>query len=148
MTDPAYAIAPEIPRTARLARWLLFRLLAGLTQGSLTLHEGGQRFHFGDENADLRAEVQVLSPLVWRRLLSGGSLAAAEAWMDGEWHTSQLSELLHILARNRPVLTRLEKGLRLLGMPLQRLGHWMRRNHRQQARKNIAAHYDLSLIHI
>ena len=143
MTDPAYAIAPEIPRTARLARWLLFRLLAGLTQGSLTLHEGGQRFHFGDENADLRAEVQVLSPLVWRRLLSGGSLAAAEAWMDGEWHTNQLSELLHILARNRPVLTRLEKGLRLLSTPLQRLGHWMRRNHRQQARKNIAAHYDL-----
>jgi len=143
MTDPAYAIAPEIPRTARLARWLLFRLLAGLTQGSLTLHEGGQRFHFGDANADLRAEVQVLSPLVWRRLLTGGSLAAAEAWMDGEWHSNHLTDLLHILALNRPVLARLEKGLRLLSTPWQRLRHWMRRNHRQQARKNIAAHYDL-----
>lgn len=143
MTDPVYALEPDLPRNARLARWLLFRLLAGLTQGSLTVLDGAQRFHFGDPDAALCAEVRVLTPAVYRRLLTGGSIAAAEAWMDGEWETNQLTALLEILALNSPVLARLERGYSLLSRPVQRLRHWMHRNHRQQARKNIADHYDL-----
>ena len=63
--------------------------------------------------------------------------------MDGEWETHQLTTLLHILALNGKTLGRLESGFRLLGKPIERLRHWTRRNHRQQARENIAAHYDL-----
>ncbi len=143
MTDPVYALEPECPRHARLARWLLFRLLGDLQQGSLTVREGNQTFHFGDTSAALHAEVDVLSSTLYRRLLTGGSLAAAEAWMDGEWETTQLTPLLHILALNGKTLGRLESGFRLLGRPVERLRHWTRRNHRQQARENIAAHYDL-----
>lgn len=143
MTDPVYALEPDYPRNARMARWLLFRLLGDLQQGSLTVREGNQTFHFGDASAALHADVEVLSPSVYRRLLTGGSLAAAEAWMDGEWETHQLTTLLHILALNGKTLGRLESGFRLLGKPVERLRHWMRRNHRQQARENIAAHYDL-----
>ncbi|POZ14388.1 SAM-dependent methyltransferase [Lelliottia aquatilis] len=143
MTDPVYALEPECPRHARLARWLLFRLLGDLQQGSLTVREGNQTFHFGDTSAALHAEVDVLSSTLYRRLLTGGSLAAAEAWMDGEWETTQLTTLLHILALNGKTLARLESGFRLLGKPVERLRHWARRNHRQQARENIAAHYDL-----
>jgi cyclopropane-fatty-acyl-phospholipid synthase len=69
--------------------------------------------------------------------------AAAEAWMDGEWESQQLTPLLQILARNGEVLGRLERGFRLLGKPVERLRHWTRRNSRAQARENIAAHYDL-----
>ncbi|MDH6634628.1 UNVERIFIED_ORG: cyclopropane-fatty-acyl-phospholipid synthase [Lelliottia amnigena] len=140
MTDPVYAFEPDYPR---MARWLLFRLLGDLQQGSLTVREGNQTFHFGDASAALHADVEVLSSSVYRRLLTGGSLAAAEAWMDGEWETHQLTTLLHILALNGKTLGRLESGFRLLGKPVERLRHWMRRNHRQQARENIAAHYDL-----
>jgi len=143
MTDPVYALEPECPRHARLARWLMFRLLGDLQQGSLTVREGNQTFHFGDTSAALHAEVDVLSSTLYRRLLTGGSLAAAEAWMDGEWETTQLTTLLHILALNSKTLGRLESGFRLLGRPVERLRHWTRRNHRQQARENIAAHYDL-----
>ncbi|MCD4558751.1 SAM-dependent methyltransferase [Lelliottia nimipressuralis] len=143
MTDPVYALEPDYPRNARMARWLLFRLLGDLQQGSLTVREGNQTFHFGDTSAALHADVEVLSSSVYRRLLTGGSLAAAEAWMDGEWETHQLTTLLHILALNGKTLGRLESGFRLLGKPVERLRHWMRRNHRQQARENIAAHYDL-----
>lgn len=143
MTDPVFAIEPDMPRNARVARWLLFRLLNGLRVGSLTLREGGQTYHFGDTAAALRAEVQILSPVVYWRLLTGGSLAAAEAWMDGEWETHQLTPLLQIIALNSQVLGKLESGFRLLGRPIERLRHWTRRNDRLQARENIAAHYDL-----
>ena len=151
MTDPVFALEPDVPRNVRLARWLLFRLLSGLREGSLTVREGAQTFHFGDPAAALRAEARVCTPLNWIpctpevywRLLTGGSLAAAEAWMDGDWESHQLTALLQILARNGEVLGRLERGFRLLGKPVARLRHWTRRNTRAQARENIAAHYDL-----
>ena len=143
MTDPVFALEPDIPRNVRIARWLLFRLLSGIREGSLTVREGAQTFHFGDPTAALRAEVRVLSANVYWRLLTGGSLAAAEAWMDGEWESQQLTPLLQMLARNGQVLGRLERGFRLLGKPVERLRHWTRRNSRAQAKANIAAHYDL-----
>ncbi|MDU4349335.1 MAG: SAM-dependent methyltransferase, partial [Klebsiella michiganensis] len=145
MTDPVFALEPDIPRNVRIARWLLFRLLSGIREGALTVREGAQTFHFGDPAAALRAEVHVLSSGVYRRLLTGGSLAAAEAWMDGEWESQQLTPLLQILARNGQVLGRLERGFRLLGKPVERLRHWTRRNSRAQAKANIAAHYDLGI---
>ena len=143
MTDPVFALEPDIPRNVRIARWLLFRLLSGIREGALTVREGAQTCHFGDPAAALRAEVHVLSSGVYRRVLTGGSLAAAEAWMDGEWESQQLTPLLQILARNGQVLGRLERGFRLLGKPVERLRHWTRRNSRAQAKANIAAHYDL-----
>lgn len=143
MTDPVFALEPDIPCNVRIARWLLFRLLGGIRHGSLTLREGAQTFHFGDAAASLSADVAILTPAVYWRLLTGGSLTAAEAWMEGEWETQQLTPLLQILALNRRVLGRLDRGFRLLGRPIARLHHRARRNHRQQARKNIAAHYDL-----
>lgn len=45
MTDPVFALEPDVPRNVRLARWLLFRLLSGLREGSLTVREGAQTFH-------------------------------------------------------------------------------------------------------
>ncbi len=143
MTDPVFAFEASTPRKVRLARWMLFRLLSGIRGGSLTVRDGTQIWHFGDTCAALSAEVQILSPAVYWRLLTGGSLAAAESWIDGEWETHQLTSLLQILALNGPVLGRLERGFRLLGKSIERLRHWTRRNHRQQARENIAAHYDL-----
>ncbi|MGY5956407.1 cyclopropane-fatty-acyl-phospholipid synthase family protein [Kosakonia sp. BK9b] len=143
MTDPAFALEPDISRNVRIARWLLFRLLSGIREGALTIRDGAQTFRFGDPSAALHAEVQILVPGVYWRLLTGGSLAAAEAWIDGEWQTHQLPVLLQIVALNSKVLARLESGFRWLGRPIERLRHWTRRNHRQQARENIAAHYDL-----
>ncbi|SMG24688.1 SAM-dependent methyltransferase [Cedecea sp. NFIX57] len=143
MTNPAFALEPDVPRSVRIARWLLFRLLSGIEQGSVTVREGSQTFHFGDATASLSAGVQVISLRVYWRVLTGGSLAAAEAWMDGDWETEELTPLLQILALNGRVLGRLENGFRLLGKPVERFRHWTRRNHREQARENIAAHYDL-----
>ncbi|MGU0057363.1 hypothetical protein ACVXG7_27020 [Enterobacter hormaechei] len=52
---------------------MLFRLLNGLRGGSLTLREGAQTFQFGDASAALHAEVQVLAPGVYWRILTGAA---------------------------------------------------------------------------
>ena len=115
MTDPVFALEPDIPRNVRVARWLLFRLLNGLRGGSLTLREGAQTFQFGDASAALHAEVQVLAPGVYWRILTGGSLAAAQAWMDGDWETPHLTPLLELIpgAAVDVMLRPLEQGIRI-----------------------------------
>ena len=143
MTNSSFALESSGARNVRVARRLLFRLLKDIRGSAVTVYEGEQAFHFGEPSAALHADIRILDPVVYWRLLTGGSIAAAETWMEGKWDSHQLTALLHILALNSKVMGRLENGFRLLGRPIELLRHWMRRNHRQQARENIAAHYDL-----
>jgi len=143
MTNPGFALEPTITRNVRIARRLLFRLLSNIRGGSVTVYEGVQTFHFGERSGALYADIRIIDPIVYWRLLIGGSIAAAETWMERKWDSHQLTPLLQILALNSKVMGRLESGFRLSGRLIERLRHWTRRNHRHQARENIAAHYDL-----
>lgn len=143
MTSPSFALEKTAGPNVRIARRLLFRLLSGIQGGAITLHEASQTYQFGDLSAPLHAEIQIQDPVVYWRLLTGGSMAAAETWMEAKWNTHQLTTVLQIVALNRPLMGQLDSVFRLLGRPVALLGHWTRRNYRQQAKENIAAHYDL-----
>lgn len=143
MTQSSFALGSSVAYNVRFARRLLFRLLNDISGGTITVYEGEQTFNFGEYSSALHADIRILDPVVYWRLLTGGSLAAAETWMEGKWDSHQLTQLLQILALNSKVMGRLESGFRLSSRPFELLRHWMRRNHRQQARENIAAHYDL-----
>lgn len=143
MTDPTYPLTRTLSRRARITRRIMFRLLSQIKGGGLTLYEGDQQYCFGEMTAAHQAIAVIHSPSVYRRLFSGGSIAAAEAWMDGEWDSPDLTSVLELLAQNSTVLDQLEKGFKWLNKPLVRVQHWFNRNSRRQAKQNIAAHYDL-----
>jgi len=125
-------------------RGLVQRSLAGLSEGVLTFREAGASASFGGASGDgLRGEVEVLQPRFWRRVALGGSLGAAEAYLDGDWETPDLTAVVRLLARNAPALSELEGGLARLRRPLEAALHAMRRNTRAGSRRNIQAHYDL-----
>jgi len=63
--------------------------------------------------------------------------------MQGYWDASDLTNLVRILIHNRDVLDGMETGLARLTAPAQKILHWLHRNTRAGARRNIAAHYDL-----
>jgi len=134
---------PEAGLRDRLARSFLFRLLGGLQQACLVLQEGDDQFRFGDTAATLQAHVVVRDPALYGRLLQGGSIAAAESYVAGMWHTTELTSLVRIMARNQVVLDKLEQALGWLTLPLQRWQHWRNRNSLDGSRANIRAHYDL-----
>jgi cyclopropane-fatty-acyl-phospholipid synthase len=73
----------------------------------------------------------------------GGDIAAAEAYMEHKWSVNDLTGLIRIFAANPEVLNQIEHGIGRVLNPLLRVGHFMRRNHKSQSRKNIQAHYDL-----
>ncbi len=131
--------------TDGLARKVLFRILKKLKRGQITIIEGSQRHIFGQASSayPLEAVITVYHPRFYGKAILGGSIGTAEAYMSGLWSADDLTTALRIMALNRDSFERLDKGWSKISAPLQRIGHFLRKNTRSGSRKNIVAHYDL-----
>ncbi len=127
----------------RLCRSQVFKHLAQLTDGCIEWIEDGEEHIFGDAHAELRVRLTVTDHRFYQKLALEGSVGAGEAYMDGWWHSEQLTALVQIFARNMALLDQLESGLARVSKPALKLLSWRQRNTLEQARRNIAAHYDL-----
>jgi cyclopropane-fatty-acyl-phospholipid synthase len=127
-----------------ILRRLVWRQLQTLEYGQLVLEEGARNLSFGCiEDAPLTATVRVRDPRFYRQLVFGGSLGAAEAYIQGYWTCDDLVSLVRIFCRNSELSSGVERGAARLFNPLRLALHWMRRNTTSGSRRNIAAHYDL-----
>lgn len=128
----------------RFARRGVEARLERIVDGTLLLRQGRTLRRFGRESTDgLAADLEVHEPRFWRRLAGGGSLGAAEAYLDGDWESRDLVALVRLMARNREALAGIDSGLARLGALPARAWHALRANSRRGSRRNIEAHYDL-----
>ena len=134
------ARAPSTP-TPYAAR-LLFAFLERLKGGSLTICAPGDFQHTFGDGAGTHARITLADWQVLERCLKGGDIGFAETYMEGRWQCDNLAGLVALFCRNRAALERAIYGSAIAGA-LYRIKHWLNRNSRAQARKNIAAHYDL-----
>ncbi len=140
---------PERPlpeSESALIRWLRPRMLAqlgSLEGGTITLIEGSQCHRLG-QGGPLQVTQVVRRARAWRRLALGGSLGAAEAYVDGDWDVDDLVSLIRLCAINMEQLDG-DVGSRVAraGIWLASLGQRLLGNTRSRARRNIAAHYDI-----
>ena len=121
-------------------RRLLHRALDGLGNGQVTLAEGATATVHGDGRARVRIEVH--RPAFYRRVVFGGTLGAAESYIDGDWDCDDLVGLVRLLAHSRSTGQAVERKRRI-GSCIDRWQHHRRRNTRRGSASNIAAHYDL-----
>lgn len=77
------------------------------------------------------------------KIAFNGSVGAAESYMDGDWRSNQLVEIMQLLIRNRSLLDGMESGSARLAGQLMKFAHLFRRNTRSGSKKNITEHYDL-----
>ncbi|MBF7979750.1 MULTISPECIES: cyclopropane-fatty-acyl-phospholipid synthase family protein [Rahnella] len=146
MSQPEVQLAREgaMNRRSKAARALILGVLKNLNGAGLTLREPGEEaVFFGDAAAPLQGEIEVHNLRAYRRVLLGGSIAAGESFIDGDWTTPNLTAVLQLLAENMKLVDKIEARLSWLSTPLNKLIHLFRRNSPTQARKNISAHYDL-----
>jgi cyclopropane-fatty-acyl-phospholipid synthase len=141
--------APSRPLPAdadRLARWLKPRLLAQLDRlegGRITLIEGHERHQLG-QDGDLQVTLVVRDSRAWKRMALGGTVGAAESYMDGDWDTDDLVALVRLFAANlERVNGEVETGTARLGRWLLSGLHLLQRNSLSGSKRNIAAHYDI-----
>ena len=128
----------------KLCRRLVLDRFARLARGQLVIEEAGRTHRFGDASGDPAAVIRVRAPRFWRRLVLGGSLGAAEAYIEGSWDCDDLASVMCVLARNLELLFGMDGGVPLLARPVRRFWHALRRNTLAGSRRNISAHYDLS----
>jgi cyclopropane-fatty-acyl-phospholipid synthase len=125
----------------RLLRTRLLAQLRALQGRALELHDALGCERTGGTGTPIR--LQVHRPAFYRALAANGSVGAAEAFMDGDWACDDLVGLVRLLVRNRDALDAMERGPARLGGIAMRAWNALRRNTRDGARRNIAAHYDL-----
>ena len=127
----------RLRRDTRLVFALLEKIRGGLLEVRLP---DGARFLFGEGEPGVT--MQVNDEAVFARVLAKGDIGLAEAYLDGEWDSPDVTALLALLARNRDALRDAVYGSwrHLLAA---RLRHWFNRNSRAGSKRNIMAHYDL-----
>ncbi len=127
-----------------LLRKALLDKLARLENAVLTIADPLGEFDLGSDGPDsLRARIDVLDMRFYRQIAVGGSIGAAESYMDQDWQADDLCRVIQILVRDRDLLDSMEGGLATLANQLLKVWHFANRNSQQGSKKNIAAHYDL-----
>jgi cyclopropane-fatty-acyl-phospholipid synthase len=131
-------------RSDNVAKKVVFKVLEKLQGvGLILVEKEGDTYHIGDQNAELQAQLIVNHPSFYKRILTGGSIGAGEAYVDGWWDSPDLTKVIRVLARNLPTLDKLEAKVGWLTTLAEKITHKVRRNNKDNARQNISAHYDL-----
>ncbi|KPP88033.1 MAG: cyclopropane-fatty-acyl-phospholipid synthase [Rhodobacteraceae bacterium HLUCCA08] len=120
-----------------------FRMLQRTECGRLDLVlPDGRRFRVEGAAPGHLAELDIHDADLFARLIREGDLGFCEAYVEGGWSTPDLQAFLDFIHDNEDALFDSFPGQSVL-RAYERLRHWLRRNTRAQARRNIAAHYDL-----
>ena len=141
-------ITPKPRSLDRLAKRILFSRLTGLQYGSITFREGESEMRFGQSHptsdlTEIHVTLDIKNTQFYGEVVFGGSIGAGEAYMQGYFECSNLTDLIRLMARNQSLLDNLEQGLARLTAPIQKWLHFINKNTQLGSRRNIAAHYDL-----
>src|ERR1700761_8230632 len=137
-----------VPASLNLARPPLWgaamgRMVSDIAEGELVLRftNGAERTIKAAQDG-ARAVLDIARARSFRRLLLGGEIGLAEAYMDGDWTSPDLASVFEFGSRNMTKLAGTLTGIAPLEWA-RKVTHKLRANTRKGSRKNIAAHYDL-----
>jgi len=138
-SDTVDALLPDLPRMVRLALGFGSKLRRGILDVILP---DGRTVRLGGAEPGPHAVMKPRDFGFAGRLLRGGDIGIAEAYLRGEWDTPDLTQFLYLFCVNHD-LTQSMLSDKPLVRYVQRARHWFNRNTRRQARRNIYAHYDI-----
>ena len=122
---------------------MLDRVDSGIEAGRIDVtRPDGSRRTLGARAQGPEAVVELRSWRALVRLALSGSGGWYEAWGAGEWASPDPVQVFAVFSRNRVALARPARATGPWKL-VRRFTHWLNRNSRAGARKNIHAHYDL-----
>ena len=101
-----------------------------------------RRFRVEGKTPGPVAELDIHNPDCFARLIREGDLGFCDAYLEGWWSTPDLQALMDFVHEDNWDVYDGFPGMGLVRM-YERLRHWLKRNSRAQARRNISHHYDL-----
>ena len=137
--DTVDAVFPDLPKVVRLALGFGSKLRRGTLDVTLP---DGRAVRLGGLEPGPAAAMKLYSYGFASRLLKGGDIGIAEAYLQGEWDTPDLTQFLYLWCVNHDLMQQMLDDNPMMRY-LQMARHWFNRNTKRQARKNIYAHYDI-----
>lgn len=138
--------AADIAQLPSLNGWMraALAIVSKISWGSLIIMlPDGRKLRFDGASPGATGVLIVKDASFARKVLIGGGIGFAEAYLDGLWDTPDLRELLKIMAFNNASIGAQARGRKWFNI-LERLRHaFLQRNSRKGARRNIEYHYDL-----
>ena len=121
---------------------LVFNILNRANYGYLEIIcIDGTQLKFGNQKDNLKANLVIKKPNFTYNLIRGGSIGFAESYMNEEFDTNNLSNLIEFTARNINVI---HKFSGLLDFPIINfVKNKVIKNTKTRSKENIAKHYDL-----
>ncbi|WP_415182669.1 class I SAM-dependent methyltransferase [Phaeovulum sp.] len=120
----------------------VFAVVKGLNRGRLDfVLPDGRRFR-AEGGPGAKAEIHIHDPDLFARLIREGDLGFCEAYLDEGWSTPDLMAFMELVHAGNDALYDGFPGMAVV-RAAEQFRHWLRGNTRTQARRNIAAHYDL-----
>lgn len=134
-------LPPHFDHLPAIKRWLM-NSLAKIHHGKLIVHLDGHCYACGNDDSMI-AHLYIHQPLkmAWR-CISKGDLGFAEAYLEGDWTSDNVTQLLKLFLKNRSKLGKTYGGKSLLRIAANYY-HKLRKNSIKGSRKNIQYHYDL-----
>src|ERR1700689_5196009 len=132
-------VLSDLPRLVRLAIGFGSRLRRGTLDVTLP---DGRTVRLGGIEPGPSAAMKLYGYGFASRLLNGGDIGIAEAYLHGEWDTPDLTQFLYLFCVNHDLIQAM-LGDKPLMRFVQIVRHWFNRNTKRQARRNIYAHYDI-----
>ncbi len=133
--------------TDNLYQKLVFSILGKIKNVGLTIHDpalaGDGNHFFGDKHAELQATLNIHDPRVYQALVKGGSIAAAESYIQNQWSSPNLTKLIELFVICQAQLDELESKMSWLTKIKNKLFHRKNKNSESGSKENILAHYDL-----
>ncbi|SER94502.1 cyclopropane-fatty-acyl-phospholipid synthase [Tranquillimonas rosea] len=121
----------------------VFRMAADMENGRLDfVLPDGRVFRAEGRNPGPVAELHIHNADIFGRLIREGDLGFCEAYLDGWWSTPDLQAFMDLVHADNDEMYDGFPGMGLV-RTFEKLRFWLQRNTKAQARRNIAAHYDL-----
>src|SRR3981081_1869302 len=138
-SDNVDEVLPDLPRVVRLALGFGSKLRRGILDVTLP---DGRMIRLGGVEPGPSAAMTLYDYGCGSRRLSGGDIGMAEAYLNGEWDTPDLTQFLYLFCVNHDLIQAM-LGDKPLIRHVQIVRHWFNRTTKRQARRNIYAHYDI-----
>ena len=127
----------------KLSEKIVLNKLKNIECGNIKLvNYDGKVFHFGNLENKLSADIKIINPNFYFNIISGGSSALGEAYMNKDFYTSNLTNLIELSAKNINLIYSFSGSLKI-----QKIKNFLKKifayNTRSKSLKYISRHYDL-----
>ena len=122
---------------------MVLRAATQLPHGSLTIQLPDKRVvKVGGNNPGPEAVLILHNWNLPMRAIGEATVGVGESYMDGDWESPDVTAFLELFVANETLGYQIVRANHLFRF-VNNLRHWLNRNTRTKAKKNISAHYDL-----